>query len=104
MAKLSKEVRAELRFFAFYLSNGSLSSFCPDILADDFDYDRLLCEPSLLEGVFAVWGNTLELDEEGRVVNSGHVFRRVAQYIRKEFDRTFKVEPPFEPWETELHL
>lgn len=37
MAKLSHSVSAELRLFAFYLSNGSLSNICDDILSDDFD-------------------------------------------------------------------
>jgi hypothetical protein len=104
MARLSNSVCATIRLFAFYLSNGSLSSLCDDILSDDFDFDRLLCEPSMLEAVFAVFANTLEMDETGKVINEHHIHRRVSQFIRSEFDRDYVVEPPFEPWETELHL
>ncbi len=104
MPKLSVHFRACLRLFAFYLSNGSLNNFCADILPPDFDYDRLLCEPSFLEGVFAVFGNTVEMDEDGMVINSSRVYRRVSPYIRREFDRKYKVLPPFEEWETEMHL
>lgn len=104
MARLSHSVSAELRLFAFYLSNGSLSSLCEDILPEDFNFERVLCEPSLLEQVFAIFGNTLELDENGRVLNSSYVYRRISQYLRSEFDRDYLVEPPFESWEIELHL
>ena len=103
MARLSPNLSAEIRLFAFYLSNGSLSSFCEDVLSDDFDFERVLCEPSMLEQVFAIFANTLEIDECGKALNISHVYRRVAQYIRGEFDRTYIVEPPFETWETELH-
>jgi hypothetical protein len=104
MAKLSHSVSAELRLFAFYLSNGSFSKMFEDILSDDFDYDRLLCEPKLLERVFAIFANTLEIDDNGEVLNSYQVYRRVAQYIRSEFDQDYIVEPPFESWEIELHI
>ena len=104
MPKLSIDFRAELRLFAFYLSNGSLSSFCPDVLSDDFDFSHVLCEPSLLEAVFAVYGNTIEINEDGKVTNGDHVHRRVAQFIRQMFDQNYVVDPPFEPWEFELHL
>ena len=104
MARLSPNLSAEIRLFAFYLSNGSLSSFCEDILSDDFDFGRVLCEPSILEQVFAVFANTLELDECGKALNIPYVYRRVSQYIRSEFDRNYIVEPPFEAWETALHF
>ena len=104
MARLSPNLSAEIRLFAFFLSNGSLSSFCEDVLSNEFDFDRVLCEPSILEQVFAVFANTLEIDENGKVLNIPHVYRRVSQYIRREFDQSYIVEPPFEAWETELHL
>ena len=104
MARLSPSLSAEIRLFAFYLSNGSLSSFCEDILSDDFNFDRVLCEPSILEQVFAVFANTLEIDENGKALNVPHVYRRVSQYIRSTFDKTYIVVPPFESWETELHI
>lgn len=104
MARLSPNLSAEIRLFAFYLSNGSLSSFCEDVLSDDFDFDRVLYEPSILEQVFAVFANSLEIDECGKALNIPHVYRRVSQFIRMSFDRTYVVEPPFESWETALHI
>ena len=71
MARLSQSLSAEIRLFAFYLRNGSLSSFCEDILSDefDFDFDRVLGEPSILEQVFAIFANALEIDEHGKILN-----------------------------------
>ena len=100
MAKLSEQVRGQLRFFAFFLGNRTL-----DIeLLDGIDYTDLFNEPSMLEMVFAIFGNVLEIDERGHVLNSGQPERRAAQYIRSLYDQGYIVEPPFELWETELHL
>ena len=104
MPRLGNYVSAEIRLFAFYLSNGSLSSLADDILPDDYDVEWVLLEPSLLEQVFAIFANILEIDDTGKVLNSGHVHRRVAQYIRKLFDEDYEVDPPFEAWETKLHI
>jgi hypothetical protein len=101
MTKLTNELRADLRLFAFYLANGTLDD---DVLGDDLAYESLLLEPSVLEQIFAVWGNVVELNERGEVVNAPSVHRRVAQWIRGRIDPTYSVDPPFAPWELELHL
>jgi hypothetical protein len=100
MVKLGHDSSAEFRLFAFYLANGTL---CLEVL-DAIDYSELLHEPSALEMIFAIFANTLEMDENGKVLNAAHCHKRTAQYIRTWSDREYKVEPPFEPWETELHL
>lgn len=100
MAKLSEEVRAHLRLFAFYLANGTL---CLDVL-DGFDYSSLLQWGSSLEQVVAIWSNVLEVDESGSVLNEDEAARRAAQYIRSMVDPNYIVEPPFQAWEIELHL
>ena len=100
MAKLSHDISAELRLFAFYLANGTL---CLEIL-DGIDYSDVFGQPSALEMIFAIFANTLEIDENGKVLNAAHCHKRIAQYIRTWFDRNYIVEPPFEDWETELHL
>ena len=100
MAKLSHDVSAQLRLFAFYLSNGTL---CAEVLRG-IDYSEILHEPSALEMIFAIFANTLEIDESGKVSNSGYPEKRAAQYIRTWFDHDYVVEPALEPWETELHL
>lgn len=100
MEHLPVDVRASLRFFAFYLANGTL-----DIdLLDGFDYwPALFLFGSSLEQVFAIYGNVLEIDSDGNVLNDGDAQYRVAQWIRSFCDPTYRVEPPFEAWETELH-
>jgi len=45
----------------------------------------------------------LELDADGTVLNASHAEYRAAQFIRRYFDRAYRVDPPFERWELELH-
>ncbi|MEU9689425.1 DUF7677 family protein [Amycolatopsis japonica] len=100
MGHLPVDVRASLRFFAFYLANGTIDV---DLL-DGFDYRPALFQfGSSLEQVFAIYGNVLEVDEEGNVLNEGDAQYRAAQWIRRLCDPAYEVEPPFQPWETELH-
>lgn len=60
-------------------------------------------EPSAIEGTFAVFMNVLEVDEKGKVTNRKHAEKRATDYLRSYCDATFKVDPPFEDWEIELH-
>ena len=100
MQQLPVDVRASLRFFAFYLANGTLDV---DLL-DGIDYRPALFEfGSALEQVFAIYGNVLRVDESGRVLNDGEAQHRAAQWIRGYCDPEYVVEPPFQAWETELH-
>lgn len=97
---LPVDVRASIRLFAFYLANGTLDL---DLL-DDVDYRPTLVEfGSNLEQVFAIYCNVLEVDADGQVLNEGDAQYRVAQWIRACCDPDYRAEPPFEPWETELH-
>jgi hypothetical protein len=100
MPKLSEDVRGYLRFFAYFLVNGSLqvSGLLP------VDYRSVLDEPSMVEQTFAIWSNVLEVDSEGRVLNEHVAHQRAAQYIRQQADRAYIVEPPFEEWEIALHM
>jgi hypothetical protein len=99
MAQLPADVRASLRFFAFYVANGTIDM---DLL-EDIDYRPTLWEfGSALEMVFTIFTNILEIDEEGRVTNHGVAQERAAQWIRRYCDPSYRVEPPFESWETEL--
>ncbi|MGJ3558985.1 DUF7677 family protein [Streptomyces sp. INA 01156] len=98
---LSVDVRASLRLFAFYLGNGTLDL---DLL-DGFDYRSIVFHSgSSLEQVFAIYSNVLQIDAEGMVSNDGDAQYRVAQWVRARRDPSYRVEPPFEDWETELHL
>jgi hypothetical protein len=60
-------------------------------------------EPSAIEMVYAIFANVLELDENGQVLNSKYAQKRATDYLRAYCDKTFKVEPPYEDWETALH-
>jgi hypothetical protein len=56
------------------------------------------------ESIFAVFSNVLKIDQNGKPVNLDESRHRTAQYIRMEIDRDYSVTPPFQPWETTLHL
>jgi hypothetical protein len=99
LPKLSEDLRAYLRLFAFYLANGTVDW---ELLGEEWDYSSLFANPSDLEQVFAIWSNVLELDDEGNVLNPGAAKRRAAQYIRRFVDPSYIVEPPFAEWELEL--
>ncbi|WP_425424370.1 DUF7677 family protein [Streptomyces lushanensis] len=99
MGHLPVDVRASLRFFAFYLANGTIDV---DLL-EGFDYRPALFEfGSSLEQVFAIYGNVLEVDANGNVLNDEDAQHRAAQWIRRCCDPSYQVEPPFQAWETEL--
>ncbi|MFD5702518.1 DUF7677 family protein [Streptomyces lasiicapitis] len=100
MEHLPADVRAAIRLFAFYIANGTVDL---DLL-DGIDYKpQLMASGSALEMVFAVFTNVLQLDEVGEVVNEGDAQYRAAQWIRGYCDPDYRVDPPFETWETELH-
>jgi len=102
MAKLSENIREELRLFAFYLANGTVDVNLLDVDGTG-DYSSIFEMGSPLEQVFAIWSNVLEIDDKGEVVNAGEAKKRAAQYIRRYIDSDYIVEPPFEAWEVELH-
>ena len=60
-------------------------------------------EPSAIERVYAIFANVLELDENGQVLNAQRAQKRATDYLRAYCDRSFKVDPPYENWELELH-
>ena len=102
MAKLSEDVRADLRFLAFYLGNGTLQlQELPWV-----DYSDVLNSAgsgSVLEQAFAIWSNVLDIDPSGKVLNREAAQKRVAQYIRQQAEPTYIVDPPFEEWELQLY-
>lgn len=73
---LPVDVRAALRFFAFYIANGTLDV---DLL-EGIDYrPQLMAFGSPLEQVFAIFANVLQVDENGEVLNEGDAQYRAAQ-------------------------
>jgi len=57
----------------------------------------------MLEISYSIFANVLEFDEPGCPVNAKYAEHRAAQYLRQYHDPSYKVSPPFEAWERELH-
>ena len=99
--KLGQYANGAVRQFAMSFAKGRIG----DHLLRGIDYlgETLREEPSFVEQSFAVFLNNLEFDEEGNTLNYLYSEKRAAQYIRRYFDSSYEVEPPFEPWEKELN-
>ena len=96
--KLSNSFSGALRTFAYFISSGTHYQL------EGIDYLSLYGqEPSAIEMTFAIFVNVLELDEEGIVLNAKYTEKRATDYLRSYCDSSFKVNPPFEGWEIELH-
>ena len=96
--KLSNSFSGALRTFAYFMASGTHYQL------EGIDYLSLYGnEPSAIEMAFAIYVNVIELDENGEVLNAKYAEKRAAEYIRSYLDSNYKVEPPFEEWETELH-
>lgn len=106
--ELSNDFKSALRHFAYYYTNGTL----PYVIGDEnllqgIDYrEGLKEEASLVEQAYAIFANTIKMDENGKVLNQTHAMRRAAQWIRfvcRGENDDYVVEPKFEDWETELY-
>lgn len=96
--RLSNSVSGALRTFAYFMSSGTQYTL------KGVDYLSLYGnEPSAIEQVYAIFANVLELDENGQVLNAQYAQKRATDYLRAYCDPSFKVEPPYESWEVELH-
>ena len=96
--KLSNSFSGALRTFAYFMASGNQYTL------KGIDYLTLYGdEPSAIEKVFAIYVNVIELDENGQVLNAKYAEKRATDYIRQYCDSSFKVEPPYEDWEVELH-
>lgn len=98
--KVSKYVSGAVRQFSLYFAKGTLGY--PLLKGIDYIGEDLKEESSFAEQAFAIFMNNLEVDEDGNVLNYKYAENRAAQYIRRYFDSSYTVEPPFENWEMEL--
>jgi hypothetical protein len=96
--KVSHQFSGALRTFAFWIANRSVGQ----PVLEGVDYACIFEEPSALEAAFAIFANVAEMDDEGNVLNAKWAERRAAQYIR-QYVTGEQPDPPFEPWEVELH-
>jgi len=96
--RLSNSFSGALRTFAYFMSSGTQYTL------EGVDYLPLYGnEPSAIEQVYAIFANVLELDENGQVLNAHYAQKRATDYLRTYCDPSFKVDPPYENWEVELH-
>lgn len=97
--KLSESFSGALRTFVYFMASGSQNTL------KGVDYLSLYGEePSAIEQVFAIYCNVIELDEDGTVLNAKYAEKRATDYLRAYCDSSFKVYPPYEDWETALHV
>jgi len=96
--KLSESFCGALRTFSYFIASGTHYQL------KGVDYVKLFGnEPSAIEQMFAIYTNVIELDEKGNVLNAKYAEKRAVDYIRSYCVVDFKVEPPYEDWEIELH-
>lgn len=96
--KLSSSFSGALRTFAYFMASGTQNTL------KGISYLELYGqEPSAIEQVFAIYANVLELDEKGTVLNAKYAEKRATDYLRAYCDPGFKVDPPYEDWETVLY-
>lgn len=90
--KVSHSVSGAVRRFSYWIANGTVGH----PLLNDVDYFREFQDsPSLLEQVYAIFINNLELDERGNVLNAKYAEQRAAQYIKQYCVPGYTADPPF---------
>ena len=91
--KLSHSVSGAVRQFSYWIANGTVGY----PLLEGIDYFEEFREsPSLLETVYAIFMNNLEVDENGEVLNAKYAEQRAAQYIKQWCVKGYKAEPSFD--------
>lgn len=98
--KASKHICGAVRQFSLFFVKGTLGY--PLLKGIDYINEDLKEDYSFAEQAFAIFMNNLEIDEEGNVLNYKYCENRAARYVRRYFDSSYTVEPPFERWEVEL--
>ena len=99
MKRINKNISGAVRKFAFWVANRTVGQ---PLLAD-IDYSAIFIEPSALEMAYAIFMNSLEIDNDGNVINQKEAEFRAAQYIRCYVDPSYKVVPEFQEWECTLY-
>lgn len=90
--KLSHSFSGVLHSFSYLIANGTVGY----PLLEGIDYISVFREePSLLQTVYAVFANNIEMDDSGTVLNAKHAEQRATQYIRQYCDSTYTAVPNF---------
>lgn len=105
--ELSNDFKSCLRHFVYYYTNGTLPYVIEDEVLKGIDYrEDLKHEASLVETVFAIYTNNIQMDERGKVINNMYAMKRAAQWIRyacRQVGDGYAVDPELEDWETYLY-
>jgi hypothetical protein len=96
MYPLDESFRAELRFFAFLLGNGTLIPKDADFAAIDYA-DCTLQDDQVIGTVFAVYLNNLHHRRED--VDSSVAIERAAQWLAHHCEPSYRLVQPFAAWE-----
>lgn len=100
-------LKSALSDFIIHLQGGLIDDerWIWDVEKSDWKrYQESFLDPTILRTTIAVWMNTIELDESGRVRNEVDAAFRAFQYFRHMFDREYfmcEEAQTFEPWEVE---
>ncbi|MEI6916159.1 MAG: hypothetical protein WCL39_13570 [Armatimonadota bacterium] len=96
--RLPNNVSGAFRTFSYFMSSGT------HYMLDGVDYLALYgSEPSAIEQVYAIFANVLEFDDDGNVTNLKYAEKRATDSLRAYCDPSYKVDPPYEDWETTLY-
>lgn len=90
--KVNPSISGAVRKFSYWVANGTVG--CPLLNGIDY-FEEFRESPSLLEQVYAIFINNLELDEQGHVLNAKQAEQRAAQYIKQWCVPGYTAEPPF---------
>ena len=90
--KINRSISSAVRQFSYWIANGTVGY----PLLEGIDYfDEFKESPSLLEQVYAIFINNLEVDENGNVLNIKYAEQRSAQYIKQWCVPEYEAEPSF---------
>ncbi|GCE02229.1 DUF7677 family protein [Embleya hyalina] len=106
MGRLDASVRDAFRFFAWYLTNGTLGG--TDVWGNDEQhwYTELLLEsPGTYENTWSVFVSGLTVDDSGALNRHPEdAYDRAAQFLRAQVDPRYVAEPAFDAAEIDPRL
>ncbi|GHU21597.1 hypothetical protein FACS1894172_07560 [Spirochaetia bacterium] len=96
--QLSESFVGALRTFSYFMASGTHYQL------NGINYLELYGnEPSAIEQAYAIYANVIRMNKNGTVINAKYAEKRATDYIKNYCDKTYKIDPPFEEWEVELH-
>ena len=101
---LNKDFRKSLRYFIYFYTNGTLPMVTGESRLIKIDYREVLKEmPGIVETMFAVYSNNIDINEEGMVINHEYAMKRATHFLLASIDQNYQVNKEFEDWELDLY-